>query len=210
MDSLITSLIQLFGTISGLALTFLVLLYDAAQRRREAGRQRLVRLIVNTIKCQTIRKATGLQQSHELWDPLVEQCRQGDPQGESVNVLISTIHSKVAELRAKHTNAKVADHLERDHEKPIRSAESAFENSTEFFRTLPSRSKRVIAVPLSMTGLLIADRIGFNIIAPHLPEWANRTALLVLSVGCLAFIFFAVTHALNDLDKIERGAKQKS
>jgi hypothetical protein len=210
MDSLITSLIQLFGTISGLALTFLVLLYEAAKRRREAGRQRLLMLIANTWKCPKVQAATGLQPGHELRDRLHEECTQHDPRDESVRELISTIHAKVAELRAKHIQPEVADHLERAHEKLLRNAHDSFENSAHFFTTFPSRSKLVLAVPLTMTSLLVADRAGFNFIAPHLPDWFNRMALLILAVGCLTFIFFAVTHALNDLDKIERGTKHTS
>lgn len=214
METLLSSLIQLFGTISALALTFLVLLYEAAKRQRETTRQKVLFEITSALECENVKQNAGLTPEHPLRVRLTEQSKHGQPDEADANELVAHLRAQIHNLRTSGVEilppaeagrrSQAAAHLEKNHERDLADALRAYSSATRYFATFPARARRVVGFPLAITAVYIAQLLDCASGAPFLPAWANRPLVLLFSFPCLGYIFVIVTRSLKELHSIEQ------
>jgi len=214
METLLSSLIQLFGTISALALTFLILLYESAKRVREGTRKHVSDEVQNALKCRYVQARTQVIEGNELHTRLVEQCRSGRVDEGDVENMIGQLHSSVHTLRtdgleaispeeAGH-RAQAAAHLEKYHERDTATALAGYQRAIRQFETFNSRTRQVVGIPLLVTAIFILFLMDIASGASLIPSPLCLALTLLVTLSCLTFIFLAVTRALKELYDIDR------
>ena len=214
METLLSSLIQLFGTISALALTFLVLLYESAKRQRESTRQKVLFEITNAFNCQHVEQNAGLSAEHPLRVRLTEQCKHGQLDEADANGLVSHLRTQINNLRTSGVEllapveagrrSQAAAHLEKNHERDLEGALRAYSGATKYFAVFPTRARRVVGFPLVITAGYMAQLLDLASGDPFLPAYSNGLLVLLFSFPCLAYIFVIVTRSLKELHSIDQ------
>lgn len=213
METLLSSLIQLFGTISALALTFLVLLYDAAKRQRENTRQKVLLEVTNAFECNHVKNETGMIHGHHLHDRLAEQCKHGQVEEVDVNEMLIQLRVVIAKLRLDGIEilpavevgrrSQAAVHLEKYHEKDISDALRAYSRAMKYFAAFPARARRVVGFPLAITAVFTMQLLDASSGDPVLPLLLGKTLIPLLSFPCLGYIYLTVTTSLKELHSID-------
>lgn len=213
METLLSSLIQLFGTISALALTFLVLLYEAAKRQRENTRQKVLSEINNAFECDNVKQDAGLTAEHSLRVRLAEQCKHGQLDEADANELVTHLRTQIHNLRTRGVEilapveagrrSQAAAHLEKYHERDLEAALRSYSGATKYYAAFPARARRVVGFPLAITALYMAQLLDLTSGAPFLPAYMNTPLVLLCSFPCLGYIFIIVTRSLKELHSID-------
>lgn len=214
METLLSSLIQLFGTISALALTFLVLLYEAAKRQRENTRQKVLFEIANAFDCENVKQNAGLTPEHPLRVRLAEQCKHGQLDEADANDLVTHLRTQIHNLRTSGVEvlppveagrrSQAAAHLEKNHERDLADALRAYSGATKYFAAFPARARRVVGFPLAITAVYMAQLLDLASGDPLLPAYVNRPLVLLFSFPCLGYIFVTVTKSLKELHSVDQ------
>ena len=75
MKELYPALIGLFGAISAISVAYLILLYEQANKRRQAAKNSVVFEVEGSLHCSRVVKATGLEEGNDLRSKLLDKCR---------------------------------------------------------------------------------------------------------------------------------------
>lgn len=209
MESLLTSLIGLFGTISAVSIAYLALLYEQTKKKSAESREYLIFEIKNSLECCNTITATSLQEGNELRDELIEECQHKSISIEATNKLLELLKGKVSELREKDIEtitsdeagkrAKAAQHIQKYHINDIEKALLKYETAKIFYDKFPIRSKFSIGVPFSLSSIFIAIYPWSNNIEEKLGGNIYSVGIVIISLIGLIWIYKLILSTLLDL-----------
>ena len=165
MENSLPSLIELFGSISGIIIAFLVLLYESSKRWVDRSKKNVIFELQNCLRCSKLPKRTQLKEGHQLFDSLTEDCKHETVVNEHTSELLNLLKSIVNDLRNKDIEkeepveagerAKDASHIEKYHIVDIENANKTYSTANKFYQDFPRLAKLSIGVPLGICGAFV-------------------------------------------------------
>jgi len=214
MQNSLPSLIELFGSISGIIITFLVLLYESSKRWIDRAKREVIFEVQNCLNCSKLPKRTQLKAGHELYDSLKEDCIHETVDTEHTTELLNLLKSIVNDLRNKDIEtiepveagerAKDASHIEKYHIKDIENARKTYDTANTFYQNFPNLAKKSIGIPLLICFLFILINYFYdNIKCLTNNNFVDYLAILLALIG-LYFVYSNSVKSLVELKEIDK------
>ncbi len=214
MNEILPSLIELFGSIAGIVIAFLVLLYDSAKSWIDTAKQYVIHEIKSSLNCKRIKSNAQLDKGHELYDKLEDECKHYEVNTENIDELLKILKSRFSDLRNKDilkastedagTRAKDASHIENAHILAIEKSYNTFLSANKFYNDFPALSKISIGVPLLISFIFILLSKYHYCIVLKSDQNIFDTIIILIAFFGLYFVYHNSIKALVKLKEIDK------
>ena len=214
MENYISTFISLFGSISGITVAFLVLLFESAKNWKNNAKEHLISEINSCLNCKVLPNVTSLTKDNEFYIELSDDVLHKIVDKERTDKLITLLKTTESRLLNKTIDNKTneqagidtknAKHIERYHSVDTGEAYTNFKNSEKFFTDFPKFARWSVGIPLILTFLFIL--IGYfycRLIITFGYYRVDSVIFLVVLFGLL-FVYFNTTKSISTLTKINQ------
>ena len=214
MSEYFSTLISLFGSISGITVAFLVLLFESAKNWKNSSKEHLISEINSCLNCKVLPNITDLKQGNDFYIELSDDVLHKIVDKERTIKLIQllkttekdllnkTIDNKTDEQAGK--DSKNSKHIERYHSVDTDNAYTNFINAEKFFNNFPKFAQLSVGVPLVLTFLFLLICYFYCYLTVFFKVWFIDSIVIFISLLGLVFIYLNTTKSITTLTKINQ------
>lgn len=210
MKELIPTFIAVFGTISGLIIAFLILLYNASKRSISVIRESLLHEIYKCINGDSqeydkIKEVLG----EELLKGLSTNNKEVVVDRENVRSLIKRLSDAIKQLRTNISglnneeignNTKIALYIEETHLNDVVRGNDLYDKAFKFYENYYIFIRWAIGVPLFIAFLFII----LQIFRTKMNSTALDVLIFIIAVGGFLYVYWFITHVFNKIRLIDK------
>lgn len=214
MDKYIPTFISLFGSISGITVAFLVLLFESAKNWKNSAKQHLISEINSCLNCKVLPNVTDLNQANEFYIELSDDVLHKIVDKERTDKLIALLKTTENNLLNKTIDNKTneqagidtknAKHIERYHSVDTGEAYINFKNSEKFFTDFPKFAKWSVGIPLILTFLFILIGYFYCCLTNTFGYYCIDSVIFLIVLLGLLFVYLNTTKSISTLTKINQ------
>lgn len=202
MSEYLSTFISLFGSISAIAIAFLVLLYDSAKNKLNNSRINYTSEIESFFNCKNTHdlKLLDGDENTYLKLKLLSDYKYGRVNEDKTKQIIDILTSKIDDI---NTSQQDKEHLQKFHLNDILSEQKNYNQNKEYFtKKFPIYAKSVIAIPFLITvGFTLIAKYNCYLLCKLTPPVFDGSVVTIVILGLL-FIYYTCIKAIQDLNKI--------
>lgn len=212
MSEYLSTLISLFGSISGITVAFLVLLFESAKSWKSNAKEHLISEINSCLNCKVLPIVTDLKQANDFYIELSDDVAHKIADIKRTEKLIqllkttesnlynNTIVNKTDEQAGK--DSKNANHIKRYHSVDTEKAFIDFKNSEKFFLDFPRFAQLSVGFPLILTFMFLLISYFYCNLTYIFQHWFIDVTIIILTLLGLIFVYLNTTKSISTLTKI--------
>jgi hypothetical protein len=214
MDKYIPTFISLFGSISGITVAFLVLLFESAKNWKNNAKQHLISEISSCLKCAVLPTITDLKEGKEFYIELSDDVAHKIVDKERTEKLLVLLKTTEKSLLNKTIDGKsneqagidtkYAKHIERYHSVDTDEAYVNYKNSEKFFTDFPKFAQLSVGIPLVITFLFVLVGYFYSGLTTIFQSWFVDSVIFLIVLIGLLFVYLNTTKSLSTLTKINQ------
>lgn len=202
MEKYLPTLITLFGSISGILIAFLVLLFNSSKNWLDSTRVDIIGEVKSCFKCRILNNYKVFKTNNtEKWD---------DIETRAVNDRFSLEHSKTLLIHLQEINKgekytikpEELTHIKKYHTHDLKSAIDSYTSSVNFYNSFPKTVTWSIGIPLLITILFMCLLMFSDTIILKTGNKLFDWVVFSLAISGVVFIFFRSRKTLIKLKEL--------
>lgn len=214
MNEYFSTLISLFGSISGITVAFLVLLFESAKSWKNSSKEHLISEVNSCLNCKVLPKVTELKQGNEFYIELSDDVLHKIVDKERTKKLIELLQKTEKDLLNKTIDDKTNEqagidtknskHIERYHSVDTNNAYTNFINAEKFFNNFPKFAQISVGIPLVLTFMFIIFGYYYCSLLSVFKYWFLDSVVIIITFLGLVFVYLNTTKSITTLTKINQ------
>lgn len=209
----LSTFIGLFGSISGILIAFLAILFKSSKNWVENSKSEVISEMNSCFKCRIFYEAKTFKDTDDTkWSDIKLEIDNSKFNLEDANLMLATSknqHKQFSNFNEKDDDGKVgsdakkAQHIQKYHISDLEDSITTYNSSVRFYDNYPLISGFSIGVPLILTIIFILIAHFKACITINYSTTAIDNTITLLAVLGITFIFFMTLYTLMRIKNID-------